>query len=303
LSSRNLIHGLVVESDVPLEGRPPPEGAPVDVRVTRGAGEAPPAEGEVVCEIVLPAGLGTYIARARPDGYVLTYGAFAFHVARDLGRVEWWAPGEDPQAVGHMVSGNVLAFLLQLMGSGVLHASVVRSPAGTIAFAGHSGAGKSTLAALFCECGAALLTDDVLRLDITAEAVMAVPGGTALRLRPAAEVVAARMSGSHSFRHEDGRMGIRPPLVSTPQALDHVLLPVIREEIEAVEVRRLARRDALLAMLSVPRWFGWRIPDPPRAQFRVMSALSDRVPVSELRLPLQGDPPSEIVAKILEQLR
>ena len=302
MSRRFAIHGLAVQSDVPIEAPSLPDTGTADVRVQHGGPDRPALAGEVICEIELPAGLGTYVGTALNDGYALTFEAFAFHVSHDLGLVRWWADGEEDDAVGHMVSGNVLAFLLQLREVALLHASVVVTPAGTLAFAGHSGAGKSTLAALFCESGAQLLTDDVVRLDVTGDKVTAYPGGTALRLRPAAEVVGARMSGSERFRAQDGRLGVRPALVTTPQELDHVLLPFIRPEVQTLALRRLPPREALVALLSVPRWFGWRIPAPTRAQFRAVSALSERVPVSELRLPPHDEPSPQIVSGILERL-
>ena len=301
MSERYALHGLALESDVPIDASPLREGAPVELRVVQGRGPRPEFHGDVVCAFELP-GPGRCYGLDLRDGYGLTFGAYSFRVTRALDRAEWWAPGETPAAVGHMVSGTLMTFVLQLMEVAVVHASVVRAGSTTLVFAGQSGAGKSTLAALFCESGAALLTDDVLRLDVADEGVVGHPGGTALRLRPASEPVGARFAGTRRFRAQDGRLGVRPEVVTTPLALDHVLLPAIRTEHECLEVRRLSPRDALVGMLAVPRWVGWRIPGPPRAQFQVMSAVAESVPVSELRLPVDDELSLDLVTEILESL-
>ncbi len=76
--------------------------------------------------------------------------------------------------------GPVVGFVLHLRGTPCLHASAVVIDGRAVAFLGHSGAGKSTTAAAFVRRGFAALTDDVLALEVEADAV----GGSSAFARP-----------------------------------------------------------------------------------------------------------------------
>src|ERR1041385_572046 len=75
-------------------------------------------------------------------------------------------PTADQELIGQLIQGSLIAYLLYLQGIHTVHASAVEFGGVGIAFAADTGGGKSTLAALMCsQAGAALITDDVLRLE------------------------------------------------------------------------------------------------------------------------------------------
>jgi hypothetical protein len=84
--------------------------------------------------------------------------------------------------------GPVLGILLHQRGYLVLHASCIamKRDAETVAFAvvGEKGQGKSTLAAAFVAAGHALLSDDIVAVDLSGERPMVVPGFSQLKLWP-----------------------------------------------------------------------------------------------------------------------
>ena len=297
------IHGLVVSSDVPLPGATGEAGGEPDLHIARGEYARAPEDAELLCEIPIP-GAGTYLGYALADRYLLTYSpAFAFSLSRDLTRMTWWAAEADEAHVGQLLVGNAMAFALQLMGVSVLHASAVDTTAGVIAIAGPPGAGKSTLAGLLCESGGTLVTDDMLRVDVGEHEVVCHPGSRTLRLRRQARALAARLGGPPPFTTFDGRVGVRLEAPTHARRLDRVLFPVFDVDSAAPVLRHLHARAALVALLGVPRWFGWRVPGPQRVQFRAMAGLAERVPVYELRMPFYDEPPAGVRAQVLDALR
>lgn len=66
-----------------------------------------------------------------------------------------------------------LGRLLLWRGHLIVHASVVDTPAGALLFTAPSGTGKSTIATLFSHAGAAIVNDDMVALQFTADGVVA----------------------------------------------------------------------------------------------------------------------------------
>ncbi|MEN9577273.1 MAG: hypothetical protein RJA70_282 [Pseudomonadota bacterium] len=118
-------------------------------------------------------------------------------------------PGAEPTLPGALFANAVLAALLGLRGVPVLHASAVALGGQAIAIAGQSGAGKSSLAAALCTQGAALITDDTLRIELTRGGRVALAGVQELRLRSGAEGVFSDGT-TPSRRTGDGRLGVLP---------------------------------------------------------------------------------------------
>lgn len=77
----------------------------------------------------------------------------------------------------HMVElhllGFVLSFWLERAGLPALHASAIAWPAGAVGFLATNKGGKSSLAAAAMQAGAALLSDDVLPIDVSGAQVRA----------------------------------------------------------------------------------------------------------------------------------
>ncbi|MFB3916274.1 MAG: hypothetical protein ACE14M_06070 [Terriglobales bacterium] len=119
--------------------------------------------------------------------YVCWKEHFEFVVSADGRRVLWrrLRPVSDEVLFTYLL-GQVLSHCLLARGIEPLHATAVVVNEEAIAFLGNSGAGKSTLAAVFLGKSCALLTDDVLVLEIQGKEVMAHPGLPRIKLVPEA---------------------------------------------------------------------------------------------------------------------
>jgi hypothetical protein len=92
-------------------------------------------------------------------------------------------PGAGDRDIRLFILGSVLGALFYQRGLLALHASVVRTPAGAVAFCGAGGAGKSTLAASLYAGGFQFVADDLCRFDIDADGhVLAHPSTPRLKL-------------------------------------------------------------------------------------------------------------------------
>jgi hypothetical protein len=92
---------------------------------------------------------------------------------------------------------HVLPFVLQALGSELLHASGVAGPAGALAFCGGSSAGKSTLAHRLAGRGHEPLADDALMFEPTEAGIDAIRIPFSVRVAEHATEVQA--SGSERF--------------------------------------------------------------------------------------------------------
>ena len=115
---------------------------------------------------------------AAPGAFLMNVDGTARYLVSD-GRDVLVEPrgGSDSEIAG-LLTGPVLAALLQQRGVMTFHASAVETRAGAVLFAGHSGSGKSSLLAALVERGCAMLADDVAGVVLDAASVRsrAVPG-------------------------------------------------------------------------------------------------------------------------------
>jgi hypothetical protein len=220
-------------------------------------------------------------------------------LSSDLAAMRWTVAAEHRVLAGAFVANPALAFLLGLRGAAMLHASAVSVDGSTIAIAGGAGAGKTTLAGLFCAAGAALVSDDALRVQPEDGAVTCHSGGTKLRVRDHGWSALPEMEGEQS---PDGRRLVAPTFNAGKHRLDGILLPVVEPACRTPVVRRLGEREALIELTRHPRWAGWRIPGPQRAQFAATAACARELPIVEARLPRYGTPPEGVVEQLLAAL-
>ncbi len=165
-------YGLTLDSAIPLPDLGPElgtAGTAADVTIRHGSLEAPdPAivsplglwRREDVCGIEVP-DVGRYEARHGTEIVVDPL------------------PGADPRAVRLFLLGSAMGATMMLRGALVLHGNAIRvgpedDPACAVVL-GHSGAGKSTLAAEFDRRGFAVLSDDVVPVDATGDALPGYP--------------------------------------------------------------------------------------------------------------------------------
>jgi len=91
-------------------------------------------------------------------------------------------PGVEEGLVRSMILGSAIPVLLRQRGLLVLHASCVSINGEAVAFLGNSGWGKSTLASAFHQQGYALLTDDVLAIQVEGDHPITFPSYPNVRL-------------------------------------------------------------------------------------------------------------------------
>ena len=284
--------GLVVAADLALPGAttaPPGRAADVVVEVM-GSRQVP---GDIALGRILQAATWgdemQYSTVERGGGEVLLrlHGLVDFVVDPDLRTVRAWTdPACDPDMLGILVAGNMLATVLTLRGETVLHASAVEVGGRAVAFVAHSGMGKSTLATLACDQGARFVTDDLLRLSmVEGEPVRCWPGGAENRLRrPLGDLVDD--PAVPTWASVDGRVVWAPPRTREPcPALAAIVLPSLDTEQAHVEITAMAAGAAILELTRRPRLLGWSDPAGRMRQFANLTRLVRSVPVLEARVP------------------
>ena len=318
-------HGLVVDSDVDLAlDRPTADAPDVVVRqhAHRPVGADVPA-GRVLARLVL-GGRVRFALVADEHGLVLHFAAMA--VARlDAGatRVDLHLdPAVDPGMAAILVNGYVMTVVLRARGHQVLHATAYATGGRAVALVGSSGMGKSTSGVMACRAGAALVSDDVLRVAPApgGDGWVCWPGTTESRLRPAAAALAApdvgapgsgpgagpdahAGTGSATGRPwrartratSDGRHAVTPgapegpgaPELSSgaPLPLVEVLVPAPSREADHARFEPLVGAAALVELSRHPRLVGLEDPAWLREEFEGLSALVRAVPVARAALP------------------
>ena len=262
---RQLLYGLIVEAPFDLHQDRAEEGAArADVVVAAGPGtdQRTTPVGRPVLHHEL-AGDPWYTAwDLGADGYLLRFhDACDFEVSADLRHVVLReAYGVDPGLSRVLTTGGMLAFQLYLRGEAVLHASAVEDDDGVVAFVGYSGMGKSTMATLLCAEGAALVTDDVLRLD---------------RGEPLGRRVSA--DARHVLQLGAGARDRRP--------LRAVVVPQPDRDGGELVVRRRTGTAALFELLHYPRLHGWLDERVQSAHLRHLADVARTVPVLVADVP------------------
>jgi hypothetical protein len=301
------LHGLVIESPLALDAtivsdRPDYR---VELAEPQDARHKPP--GRCIAELHQPA-ISYWCCEAEddPTRWLLRYPALGdFTVDRTGGTIAAHPrPDVAPDFLGLLLAGSVAAHLIDAAGGDmVLHASAVEVAGSALAIAGPSGVGKSTLAAALCGAGGRLVSDDTLRVSIADEGADCFRGATRIRLRSAASEL-ARIEGAEASETIDGRLGVDPPQTAAPRVrLGGVVVPVPSREAAAVDVERLAGRDALVQLLRSPRVAGWKDPDRLRSHFESCASLVRDVPVFRAVVP--WGPPFDpgIGHAVLESIR
>lgn len=286
-------HGLRVRSAVPLPGmRSCEDAAAADLDVRWHPPMTVPdhvAPGVVMLRC-LAGGRLWYSAAAGSDGYHLRFNRCCqFDIDGATRAVAaYMHPGVAPELGAIIAAGSLLSFVLALRGHTVLHASAVETPDGAVAITGPSGTGKSTVAALACAGGLSLISDDVLRVDLSSDLRPTVASGAdELRLRPAARAVLAQFDVPVLARDTtDGRLAVRAPAIAGDRVpLVAVVLPRPQRDRDKVAVRRLSTMAAMVQLLAMPRLLGWEDAAILQRQFDDLAELVRRVPVVELDVP------------------
>lgn len=283
------LYGRRYRSDVELD-LPGSPGESYDVAIRWGAdildSSAPPP-GEVIASYASQT-TTWYVATASVTCFVLRFpNVGEFIVARDLTEVIVRRdPSGQPELLPILLTGTLSAFLLALSGETVLHASAVEISGGALAFVGQSGRGKSTLAALLCVELAHLVTDDVLVVRVDGGHATCLGGATELRLRPGSTTIADARPDRPVRPTADGRLAVTAPsAASGTLPLSAIIIPTPSQDSRAVKMRQMAPANALFMLLSIPRVYGWTLPEVLQRDFETLSRLVNRVPVFEALVP------------------
>lgn len=85
----------------------------------------------------------------------------------------------------------------------------------------------------------------------------------------------------------------------SPLPLEAVLLRRPSRGAEALEVKPLGQKEAILELLRYPRVIGWLDSDVFRGSFARTAELAERAPVSTATVPWRPPLPAELVSRLL----
>jgi hypothetical protein len=225
--------------------------------------------------------------------YVRWEDLFHFLIPADGRRIVYGRLGEaSEESIQTYLLGHVLSYALTKQGHEPLHATVVVQDGRAAGFLGESGMGKSTLAAAFLQTGATLLTDDLLRIEPRGDCYIAFPGPPRIKLLPhvAEELVSWKWNGAPMnplgeklvIPLPDARISAQPVPLAALYALAE---PEVDSDPDAIMIRRLSQRDALIELLA--HTFNRKILDHARLirQFESAQAVASVVPMKVLAYP------------------
>jgi hypothetical protein len=290
------LHGLTVESCLPLPGLEPGVGA-ADVRIVWGT---------VPDSLTNPVTQGG-LFQASPGLFLMRVPGLVAFLVTDGGQILVDAkPSAKLSEILTFLLGAPIAAVLHQRGTLVLHGSAVSGPSGAVALLGHSGGGKSTITAALARRGFQVLTDDVVALTIEHNRILVQPGvpqvrlwqDTLKRLEIQQEHLEHTRTGLKKFvlPLACSRPRLAVPLTSM-WFLDVTETPDL--DVEVVEgsnafhvVRELTRTAHAILGLGVQV-----------SHFQNASAVASRVPLRRVRRPRGLDTINGIVAHIEESLR
>lgn len=254
---------------------------PADVFVRFGKIETLPPEVVGAARYIRPAGEGIYLGWRDVGNFLVRGGS---EIIIDP------SPLADESLLRVFVLGTTLAMLLHQRGETVvLHASVVATQDGAIAFLGAKGAGKSTTAGALVSRGNKLLSDDILSVDLRGVEPLALPGFPNMKLWP--DSLDALGFESEALPR------LRPELEKRSQRLDESFAdaPIPLRGIfilglgSAPAIDRLASWNAMTALM--PHWYAARFGEGVlralglSSQFLQCAELARRIPVCRLSRP------------------
>ena len=183
------MYGLRVQSARPWPGLTPESGGdPGAPRVTIVPGSEPEVRarfsGAREPGRTLATGDGRVLSlRGQARDMLLDAGEVGvFHLSADGSSLRYASPDPDAPAFARMLTDTALGTAALLCGHEGLHAAAVAIEGGAVAIVAGTGAGKTSLAVAALRRGAALITDDLLFLTDTGDAVLAHAGPALLNL-------------------------------------------------------------------------------------------------------------------------
>lgn len=298
------LYGLRVRSEFRLPV-PPSDvgvgaGADLHIRRATGAGEEPPrddyAVSELRCDCAQHRGaVITRVYRGLAGTWVWSWAAGLCRIAPGARLVEVYPdPATDERQLGLVLAGPVASLVLPQRGFPCLHASAVVTSRGAAVFLGPKGQGKSTMTAAFLRRGAVLLTDDILPLRLTGDAVEALPS------LPLMKLWAESATGALSLHEElpnltpdlEKKLLVvegRYPFAATSAPIRALYVldrydPVAAGHAE-VSIRPLSRRESCTVLLAQTSLRELLAPADVASALPLYARLATRTPVRVLTYP------------------
>ena len=205
--------------------------------------------------------------------------------------------------------GQALSFALVKSGFEPLHATAIDVNGEAIVLLGDSGFGKSSLAACFLAAGHALLTDDLLLLQLAAGRFEAHPGPPRIKLFPAmARRFLRRAATGVPMNAETEKLviplGLRESrrLPLPLRAIYALAAPCETRHTRRILIETLSQRDAFLTLLA--NTFNYIVVDPDRLQRQMTETnrLVNQIAVRKLSYPRSLSQLPSVRAAILSDL-
>lgn len=199
-----------------------------------------------------------------------------------------------------VLPNTVLAVLIGQAGDMTLHASAVVIEGQVLAFCGPSTFGKTTCAAALGLAGASAVTDDLLRVELSAgNPITCYPGVPEFRLRTTYDWA---LAAERVRPLADGRTGFTPGRVTDEKSpLGAIFFPRIGDPGSAIEVNRVQGEAAVRRVLQSAR-VAWT-PRVGAAFLKQASTLASRVQLFELRLELSQLKRASYVEQLADVVR
>jgi len=282
---RHRVYGLTIAAWIPFPQLPPaPMDAPVDAVFRLG---------EVPAELPEFKTRGARF-RAAPGKLLVWIDSVArYLVVNGREIIIQPKPGAEDNDLRELLLCSPMGALLHQRGVLPLHASVIATPRGAVAFMAHSGHGKSTLAAHFHRRGFKILADDiaVVSFDGAGRPTVA-PGYPQFKLWPdSVTELGHRTTELRRFRAKMEKFFLAFADAFHAEPLPLVRLYVVEGRNDATEVK--------LGPLSVPDKLRYLLTHTYRAQyvpglgrekahFQTLGRLAAAVPAMRVKRPANG---------------
>jgi hypothetical protein len=182
-----------------------------------------------------------------------------------------------------VLPNTIVAAYVSQLGDLALHASAIRCAERTVAFCGPSTAGKTTCAAALSLLGAAVVTDDLLRVSTSGTNTMrCFPGVPEFRLRTTHDWI---FPPGSVRTLPDARIGFTPNHIWHDRTtLEVIVFPVAHDEPVAPQLRRVRGEVAVRRLLQSSR-IAWA-PSAGAHYLRQLVLLAAKVECFELDIHL-----------------
>ena len=282
------IFGLLLDSDIELPELPRARPSSPDLLVRLRHVARVARDWTWIDRRERPDGVPWLLIGRREDGWLLRFPRLADFTVPRSGRGAITCrrrAGVPPRTLRHLLLDQVVPLALSARGHVLLHASAVSCKGRALILAGPSGSGKSTLAFALTEQHARLLSDDVVRLEVSgerlAEATPAYPGA---RLWP--DVLDAFRAGIRTRRlvHYSSKLRVLPPRTAGARPLP-VGAVYLLERASAIGVRPISSRAALVDLLKQTYRLDVTDTATERRHFETLAAMAAAVPVRAVAYP------------------